>query len=105
MEVTMVRFLNCFEVAVGREDEFLRLWQEVNDYMVDKPGYLGHQLHRSLADEARYRFINCAEWESVQHWREAHDEGFRALALRPEMQPFATTPALYEVVHAGGRLS
>jgi heme-degrading monooxygenase HmoA len=98
----MVQFVNCFEVPPGHEDEFFALWQSVNDYMVAKPGYVGHKLHRSLADEARYRFVNYVEWESPERWREAHDDGFRALVSRPEWAPFPSTPALYEVVHSAG---
>ena len=98
----MVQFLNNFEVPAGQEEEFVRLWRQVNNYMVTKPGYLGHQLHRSLADTARFRFVNYVSWESAQHWREAHDDGFRALVAQPEWAPFSSTPALYEVVHTGG---
>ncbi len=97
----MTPFINCFEVPAGSEEAFLSLWQEVNAYMISKPGYISHQLHRSLAPGARFRFINYALWESPEHWSAAHDAGFRALVAGPEWRPFTTTPALYEVVHAG----
>lgn len=100
----MVRFLNCFEVPAGREDEFFALWRDVNKYMTAKPGYVGHWLHRSLASDAKYRFFNYVEWESAEHWGAAHDEGFRALVSRPEWSAFPATPALYEVVHQGGSI-
>lgn len=96
-----VPFVNCFEVPAGREDDFFALWQEVNRYMAAKPGYLNHRLHRSLTPEARFRFVNYAEWESVEHWRAAHDEGFRALVSRPEWSGISSAHALYEVVHTG----
>ena len=98
----MVQFFNCFEVPAGGDDEFFGLWQQVNAYMITKPGYVNHRLHKSLADNARFRFMNLAEWESPQHWRAAHDEGFRGLVSRPEWAPYASTPALYELVHEGG---
>lgn len=101
----MVRFLNCFEVPEGREDEFFVMWQEVNAYMAAQPGYLGHWLHRSLAPQAKYRFVNYVEWESVEHWQAAHGEHFRAMVRRPGWEAFPTTPALYEVVHQGGSVS
>ncbi len=97
----MVQLINCFEVPAGREDEFFALWREVNAYMVRKPGYLSHQLHRSLTEDARYRFVNYAEWESAEHLRAAHDDGFRALALRPAFAPFTSTPAVYQLAHEG----
>ena len=101
----MVRYLNLFEVPAGREDEFLAMWQQVNAYMTAKPGYLGHRLHRALGDDARYRFFNYVEWESVEHFRGAHDEGFRAMVSGPEWAAYPFTPGLYDVVHAGGQLA
>jgi heme-degrading monooxygenase HmoA len=97
----MVRFINCFEVPEGRDEEFLALWQEVNAHMATRPGYVGHRLHRSLSTEARFRFVNYAEWASPEHWRAAHDEEFRRLVGQPAWRTFTTTPALYEIVHEG----
>ena len=96
MAVTLV---NCFEVPAGREEEFFSLWQQVNAYMRSKKGYLGHRLHRSLAPDAPYRFVNVAQWASPAEFHAAHDEGFRALVQQPAWAPFTSTPALYEVVH------
>ena len=98
----MVRFLNCFEIPAGQDDAFFDLWRQVNAYMAAQPGYLGHRLHRSLSDDARFRFVNYAEWQSAEAWRGAHDDGFRALVTAPEWKPYKTVPALYEVVHEGG---
>jgi heme-degrading monooxygenase HmoA len=95
----VVRFINCFEVPAGREDEFLSRFAVVNDFMAARPGYLRHRLHRSIGTEARYRFINYVEWESVEHWRAAHGEAFRALVSGPEWADLVATPGLYEVVH------
>ena len=96
-----VPFVNCFEVPAGREDEFFALWSEVNAYMIKKPGYLSHRLHRSLEQDARFRFVNYAVWESPERWRAAHDDGFRALLSNPAWGAFSTTHALYEIVHEG----
>jgi heme oxygenase (mycobilin-producing) len=57
-----ITLVNCFEVPAGREDEFFRLWQQVNTYMRRKKGYLEHKLHRSLQADAQFRFINVARW-------------------------------------------
>ena len=62
--MSVVTLVNCFEVPVGREDEFFTLWKEVNAYMQAKPGYLGHTLHKSLAPNAAFRFVNVARWRS-----------------------------------------
>ena len=97
----MIQFFNCFEVPADLGDEFLRLWTQVNAYMVTKPGYVSHELHRSLRADARFRFLNHGVWESAEHWNAAHDAGFREMLSQPEWAPFRSTPALYEVVHSG----
>ena len=97
----MITLVNCFEIPAGREDEFFALWQRVNGYMRAKPGYLGHKLHRSLAVDARFRFVNVAQWASQADFNAAHDDGFRALVSGPEWAAFRSFPNLYEVVHEG----
>ncbi len=99
--MSAVPFVNCFEVPTDMENAFFALWQEVNAYMAAKPGYVTHRLHRSLTPDAKFRFINYAEWKSPEHWRAAHDEGFRQLVSRPEWSGISSTHALYEVVHTG----
>jgi heme-degrading monooxygenase HmoA len=98
MSVTLV---NCFDIPAGREDEFFALWQEVNAYMRNKPGYLGHKLHKAVSADASFRFVNVAQWSSTDHFRAAHDEGFRALVSKPDWAPFRSQPGLYQVVHEG----
>lgn len=97
----VVTLVNCFEIPQGREDEFFALWQHVNTYMRAKKGYIEHKLHRSLAPDARFRFVNVACWASVQDFNAAHDEGFRALVGQPAWEDFRSLPGLYEVVHEG----
>jgi len=96
-----VIFINMFEVPEGRDEVFLTEWRKVNDYMRNKPGYQGHRLHRALTGDASYRFANVATWESAEAWRVAHDEGFVSLVRQPQWREFPSTPAIYEVVHAG----
>lgn len=96
-----VTLINCFEVPAGREAEFFALWEQVNGYMRSKAGYLGHRLHRALAPDASFRFINVVQWASAEHYRAAHDEGFRAMVSQPAWSGFHSNPGLYEVVHEG----
>lgn len=99
--MSSVILVNRFQVPVGREEEFFALWQQVNSYMRNKKGYVGHKLHRSLAPDAEYRFINVAQWSSLQEFNAAHDDGFRALVTQPGWEAFRSFPAIYEVVHEG----
>jgi heme-degrading monooxygenase HmoA len=98
----MVILINCFEVPAGREEEFFSAFKVVNSYMQGKKGYVSHKMHRSLAPDARYRFVNVVQWASQQECQAAHDDGFRALITKPEWADFRSTPALYELVHSGG---
>ena len=95
----MVTLINCFEVPAGREEEFFAGYQKVNAYMRAKKGYVSNKMHRSLAPDARYRFVNVVEWESREACEAAHDAGFRELVSQPELSSVRSTPALYEVVH------
>ncbi len=95
-----VIFVNCIVFEPGVEDAAFAAWKRVNDYMVAKPGYRGHTLHRRLDDSAPFGFVNVVEWESPQAWAAAHDDGFRALT-QPAALPFTTIPTLCELVDAG----
>ena len=101
----MIKFINLFEVPEGRDEEFLAVWGEVNEYMRAKPGYVSHRLHRATDSSARYRYVNYVEWADVEHWAAAHDKGFRELVGRPGWEHFTTTPATYEIVHGAGTIT
>lgn len=90
-----VVLINPFEVPQGSDDEFLRGWEAAGDYLRTQPGFVGTRLHRAIAPDARFRFVNVAEWRSPSDFQAAvTSEGFRALA---NGMP-AGSPALYEVV-------
>jgi heme-degrading monooxygenase HmoA len=97
----MVVLINCFEVPASQEARFFALWKDVNAYMVAKPGYRSHRLHRSLSPDAHFRFVNFAEWESAEHLQAAHDDGFRQLLADPQWQSFGSTRSVYEAFHVG----
>ena len=93
-----VILINPFEVPEGTEDEqFLRGWERAAEYMRQQPGFVSSRLHRALAPDARFRFINVAEWASPQDFQSAVDsEEFRELAKGGS----PGSPALYEVVRS-----
>jgi hypothetical protein len=92
-----VVFINCFEVPVGREAQFLDLWQQIDDYMCAKDGFQWRRLHRSLDDEARLRYVNVAGWDSAGQFDAAHDGEFRRLQSQSGWHEFPALPALYAV--------
>jgi hypothetical protein len=91
-----VMFVNCMAFPPENHDAALAVWTRVNAYMVRKPGYRWHRLHRRTHEDAPFGLINVVEWESVAAWQAAHDDGFRALAggdLPFEAQPTLCLPA------------
>lgn len=97
-----VTLINSFDIPDGREDEFFSLFQQVNAYMQRKPGYLAHTLYRSLTPDASFRFVNVAQWASMEHFQAAHDEGFRRMISQPAWATLRNQAFLYEAVHKGG---
>lgn len=93
-----VILINPFELPAGTNDEdFLRGWERAADYMRRQPGFVSTRLHRALAPDARFRFVNVAEWESPQAFQAAvGSEEFREIASGAA----PGSPALYEVVRS-----
>jgi heme oxygenase (mycobilin-producing) len=91
-----VVLINPFEVPEGREQEFLKGWQQAAEHLRQAPGFLSTRLHESLDPQAKFRFVNVAEWESPQHFQAAmSSEVFQQ--MRSQM-PWVAYPALYRVV-------
>jgi heme-degrading monooxygenase HmoA len=92
-----VILINPFEVPEGTDEEFLRGWERAAEYMRQRPGFVSSRLHRALAPNARFRFINVAEWASPQDFQSAvGSDEFREIAK--DGSP--GSPALYEVVRS-----
>jgi heme oxygenase (mycobilin-producing) len=93
-----VILINPFEVPAGTdEEEFLHGWERAADYMRQQPGFVSTRLHRALGADARFRFINVAEWASPQDFQAAvSSEQFREIAKAAG----PGSPALYEVVRS-----
>lgn len=100
--MTGVTFINVFQVPPGKDEEFLGLWRQTNDYAQTKPGYLGHALHRALdgalGGTSAARYVNVARWASAEQFAAANDDHFRELVGQPGWRQFSFAPGLYEVV-------
>lgn len=93
-----VILINPFDVPDRSDvEEFLRGWERAAEYMRRQPGFVSTRLHRALGPEARFRFVNVAEWASPQDFHAAvTSEEFRELAKGAG----SGSPALYEVVRS-----
>lgn len=92
-----VVFINCFEVPAGREEAFLKLWTQIDDYMRAQPGFQWRRLHRALHADTRLRYVNVAGWASAGEFEKAHDDNFRRLQGQAGWAEFPALPALYSV--------
>jgi heme oxygenase (mycobilin-producing) len=93
-----VVLINAFEVPKGKEDECLAFWEKAAAYMKRQPGFIATRLHRALSPEARFHFINVAEWESAEHFQRAVGSKEFQLLIEPYMEVCPHYPGLYEVI-------
>lgn len=90
--------INPFEVPAGQEEAALRFWEQVANYMRRQPGFIATRLHKALSPEARFTYVNIAEWESAEHFEAAISrEEFKKLT-ESSQQRFPHYPALYSVI-------
>ena len=94
-----VVLINPFEVPASAGERFIEQWQKAADYMQRQPGFVSTRLHRSLSADARFGFINIAEWQSpADFMRAIGTEEFKEMAAGSP----PNLPSLYEVVAAEG---
>ncbi len=89
--------INTFVVPTHMEDAFLHWWRLSRMFFSAQPGFVSAKLHRSLDQKERYRFINVAEWESTDAYRQALSSMWTAVP-RPTIPGLEWHPALYEVI-------
>lgn len=93
-----VVLINAFEVATGKEDEVIAFWDEANVFLKTQPGYISTRFHRALTPESRFKFVNVAQWESIEAYQAAvQNEDFQALAQKA-VGLAEYFPGLYEVI-------
>ena len=93
MSVTLI---NSFEVPPGKEEQFLKEWTAAADSIRREPGFLSTRMHQSLNPQAKFRFVNVAQWESAQHFQTAMSTEAFQQAIR--QMDYVAFPALYEVI-------
>jgi len=84
-----------------RDEGFRELWAETSCYFRASPV----RVAAAAPGDARYRFVNVAQWASAAQYRAPHlSEEFRNLVSREAWREFPSTPVLYEVVTAVERV-
>ncbi len=90
-----VVLIEPFAVPDGADERFLAGWARARDVLAQQRGYLGTRLYRSVGP-AGLRFVEETRWSSplmLARARRRPDSQQAAQAL-----PFASHPALYQVV-------
>jgi heme oxygenase (mycobilin-producing) len=92
-----VTLINVFSVPNGREEEFVKWWQDVKGNITKQPGFISGKFHRSIKPDSRYNFINVAVWENEELYWKAFEKS--AAPMKPKLIQMGVemVPALYEV--------
>jgi heme-degrading monooxygenase HmoA len=93
-----VVLINAFEVSIEADERFIAEWERARDFVAGRGGFRNTTLHRSVREEAEFRFADVAQVESPQAWSEAVSDP----AFPGREMPFRSHPSLYEVVHDEG---
>jgi heme-degrading monooxygenase HmoA len=92
--VSGVILINLFEVPPDREEEFVSGWRRAREFLAAREGFRATTLHRSLAAQAEFRFVDLAHVKSVEAWGAAiGDPDFPGWEM-----PGTPHPGLYEIV-------
>ncbi len=96
----MIVLVNTFEVEPGKEDAFFVAWKRVSAVMEARPGFIHTRLHRSTSGS---RFVNVAEWESMEAFAAAINSPEFREAAAPLRELGRESPTLYEVAYETAR--
>lgn len=96
----IIKEITSFEVPAGKDEEFLKGWNEVAAQMRQMSGMRSTRLHESLDPETKFRFVAVTEWESSLLYEASRSQISEAFENLRQQMPFAAYPALYRVVVA-----
>ncbi len=92
-----VTLINVFTVPRGKEEEFVKWWQDVKANITKQPGFIRGQFHRSIKPESRYNFINVAIWENEDLYWKAYEKSAAPAKAKLQELGAEMVPALYQV--------
>jgi heme oxygenase (mycobilin-producing) len=98
MTTQTVTLINAFEVPAEADEPFIEGWERARDFLATKEGFTATALHRALRGDADFRFVNVAQVDSPDAWREAIGDP----AFPGGRMPFEAHPSLYDVFHEDG---
>jgi hypothetical protein len=91
-----VTLIQAWELGTDGDERFLAAWERAVALLADRRGYVGTRLHRSVAADADFRFVQIGRWSSPLMVARAHRDPVVRTAVAAI--PGRGDPALYEVV-------
>ena len=92
-----VTLINVFSVPKGKEDEFVRWWQDVKANITAQQGFISGKFHKSLKPDSRFNFINVALWENEDLYWKAYEKSVTPMQSKLKELGVEMVPALYTV--------
>jgi heme-degrading monooxygenase HmoA len=92
-----VTLINVFSVPKGKEDEFVKWWQDVKDNITKQPGFISGKFHKSIKPDSKFTFINVALWENEDVYWKAYEKSVTPVKSKLQQMGAEQAPALYSV--------
>src|SRR5437899_10362543 len=88
-----VTLINVFSVPKGKEDEFVKWWQEVKANITAQQGFISGKLHKSLKPDSKLNFINVALWDNEDLYWKAYEKSGKPMKPKLEQGSVEMGPA------------
>lgn len=92
-----VILINVFTVPNGKEDEFVKWWEDVKANITKQQGFISGQFHKSIKPDSRFKFINVAIWENEDLYWKAYEKSVTPMKTKLAQLGVEQNPALYNV--------
>lgn len=92
-----VTLINVFSVPKGKEDEFVKWWQDVKANIMKQPGFQSGKFHRSIKPDSKFNFINVEIWENEDVYWKAYETSVSPMKTKVQQSGVEVVPALYDV--------
>ena len=93
-----VTLINVSSVLKGKEEEFVKLWENVKHDITKQPGFISGKFHRSLKPDSRLNFINVALWDNEDGYWKAYEKSAAPMKAKLQQMGVEMTPALFNVI-------
>lgn len=92
-----VTLINVFSVPKGKEDEFVKWWEDVKDNITKQTGFISGKFHKSIKPDSKFNYINVAIWENEDVYWKAYEKSVTPMKVKLQQLEVEMTPALYHV--------